>query len=46
MPPKVVRLAHDLLDGADSLARRAENVLHAIERAGLRVAPPEAAPAG
>lgn len=35
MQPKGVRLAHDLPDGADALARRAEDVLGAIERAEL-----------
>jgi len=38
-------LAHDLPDGTDALARRAEDVLGAIERAELLVVPPKAAPA-
>lgn len=46
MPPKGGRLADDLPDGADVLARRAEVVLRAIERAGLRVATAESCTGG
>ena len=43
---KVVRLANDLPDNADTLARRAQEVLRAVERAGLSVATAESCTGG